>query len=87
MAAEVGIYRFRVELCHAAICTTPFSINRIAGQNDPFTAITSNVAKFLDTKNSSNERLGLETAIQTHREIDWARLLVQLASVSCQGQF
>jgi hypothetical protein len=69
---------------HAAIGTTPFRLNRITVPNDPFTVITSNLAKAEGIETSLNEPSGLRTAIQAHEEFNWARRCVQLAKDKMQ---
>ena len=72
---------------HAAIGTTPFRLNRITVPNDPFTAITSNLAKAEGIVTSANEPSGLRTAIQAHEEFNWARRCVQLAKDKMQESY
>ena len=72
---------------HAAIGTTPFRLNRITVPNDPFTAVTSNIAKVHEIETSVNEPSGIRTAIQAHEEFNWARRCVQLAKDKMKESF
>ena len=72
---------------HAAIGTTPFRLNRITVPNDPFTAITSNIAKVHEIETSVNEPSGIRTAIQAHEEFNWAKRCVQLAKDKMQESY